>query len=120
MDSYKRRSALKNTLLKRRYDTTENLAVEFDVSERTIRRDILILNDEVPLITKPGRYGGGIYVMEGYSPNRFYLKDYEIDTLQKALAYICNSSDNPLTQEDIAGLADIINNYSRPKTQRRG
>lgn len=56
-----RRRAILEKLCARRYDTRENLATEFNVSERTIERDIVTLTLEYPLYTVQGN-GGGIYV----------------------------------------------------------
>ena len=52
-------------LCRRRSETIRNLAFEFEVSERTIRRDIDILSLNEPIYTQVGRYGGGVYVEEG-------------------------------------------------------
>jgi hypothetical protein len=53
----------------------ENLATELAVSKRTIRRDIEILSAFYPIYTQPGKYNGGIYVMEGFSMERMYMSD---------------------------------------------
>ena len=61
-----RRSEIMKLLCRRRSETIRNLAFEFEVSERTIRRDIEILSLNEPIYTQVGRYGGGVYVEEGY------------------------------------------------------
>lgn len=43
--------------------------MEFEVSERTISRDIEELSLTKPIYTKSGRYGGGVYILP-------YTKDY--------------------------------------------
>lgn len=60
-----RRSEIMKLLCRRRSETIRNLAFEFEVSERTIRRDIEILSLNEPIYTQVGRYGGGVYVEEG-------------------------------------------------------
>lgn len=70
-----RRREIMNKLCLRRYDAVSNLAVEFGVSERTIRRDIDILSATEPIYTQPGRYSGGVYVVEGYYINNKYNND---------------------------------------------
>ena len=45
---------------------TTNLAFEFNVSTRTICRDIAALMCSYPLETVRGRYGGGVKVADGY------------------------------------------------------
>ena len=54
-------------LCRRRYEKTKNLAYEFGVSERTVRRDIDVISLSAPIYTKSGRYGGGIYVTGNYN-----------------------------------------------------
>lgn len=66
MGTAERRHAILRVLCRRRHETLANLAAEFGVSERTIRRDIEILSLTEPLYTQPGRYGGGVYVTDGY------------------------------------------------------
>lgn len=45
-------------ILNLRHDTMQNLAQEFGVSRLTIYRDILMLEEEYPLIHIHGRAGG--------------------------------------------------------------
>ena len=54
-----RRQELLEVLCRRRHDTYDNLAFEFNVSRRTIRRDIAILMCSYPIETSRG-YGGGV------------------------------------------------------------
>ena len=49
----------------------ENLAFEFSVSEKTIRHDFLLLSISANIITKQGRYYGGIYYLLVFSYNRY-------------------------------------------------
>ena len=83
MTASERREAIKNTLLVRRKDSAFNLAQEFGVSERTIRNDITILTSSCPLVTKRGRYGGGIEVEEGYLSDRKFLTQEQVDLLER-------------------------------------
>lgn len=78
-----RRSEIMKLLCRRRSETIRNLAFEFEVSERTIRRDIEILSLNEPIYTQVGRYGGGVYVEEGYSMARMYMSDEELGVLRK-------------------------------------
>ena len=63
----------------RRRDTYDNLAFEFKVSMRTIRRDIAILMCSYPIETSRG-YGGGVKVADGY-----YLHHRTLNKKQVAL-----------------------------------
>lgn len=61
-----RRQAIIDILCKRRYETIDNLAFEFSVSRRTIRRDIELLSISFPLYTIRG-VGGGVHIVEGFN-----------------------------------------------------
>ena len=74
-------------LCRRRHDTINNLAFEFGVSARTIRRDIEALSLKEPIYTRTGRYGGGIYVMDGYYIDRMYVSDEESEVLVKVFNF---------------------------------
>ena len=114
MGTAERRRELLKILCRRRHETMKNLASEFGVSQRTIQRDIELLSCSEPIYTQPGKYGGGVYVVEGYTMDRMYMTDAEIGVLQK----IYLSSDRkmpPLTPEDKSLLRSIISQYSKPK-----
>lgn len=66
MNQSERRLRLLEVLCIRRHDTYANLAREFQVSKRTIQYDIEALICCFPIETVSGRYGGGIWVAEGY------------------------------------------------------
>ena len=74
MTYYERRSAILEALSCRRHDTMVHLANEFGVSVRTIRRDIEALSLSEPLYTKQGRYGGGVYLLNGRRAERVRRK----------------------------------------------
>jgi len=61
MTSSERRNAILEVLCLRRFETVANLAFEFNVTDRTIRNDILILSLDYPIYTSKGN-GGGIRV----------------------------------------------------------
>ena len=60
MGTAERRRQMMLLLCRRRHETMRNLASEFGVSERTIRRDVEALSCTEPIYTQPGRYGGGV------------------------------------------------------------
>ena len=64
MNTFERRMRIVTVLFERKYEKVYNLAVEFDVSERTIRRDIEAISLIIPVYTKQGRYYGGVYVLK--------------------------------------------------------
>lgn len=114
MGTTERRNAILKALCRRRYETITNLATEFEVSERTIRRDVEILSYTEPLYTQPGR-NGGVYVVEGYQPSRMYMSEEEL----KVLCKIRDASDEQNTDFLLPGekavLDRMICNYTKPK-----
>ena len=77
-----RRRKIMMCLYQRRHDTMGNLAQEFSVSVRTIRRDIQILSLSYPIFTSRGSQGG-VSVVEGcYYDRSSYLSASEEDTLE--------------------------------------
>lgn len=109
-----RRAALLKTLCRRRHETIYNLAVEFGVSERTIRRDIEILSLTEPIYTQPGRYGGGVYVTENYYMDRMYLEEPAIALLSKILRHAKLEHPYVLTNEDLRIMQKILADYTKP------
>lgn len=61
----------------------ENLASEFGVSERTIRRDIGELTLQYPIETKCGRHGGGVRVADWYRMDSKRLTAKQADLLRR-------------------------------------
>ena len=116
MGAAERRNAILRVLCRRRHETMENLAAEFGVSVRTIRRDIDVLSIDHPLYTQAGRYMGGVYVVEGYTMERMYMQDEEIDVLKKLFSFV---QENPivLSLVEKQRLQSIISLYSKPKTK---
>ncbi len=70
MSANERRKQILDLLCQRRRDTVQNLATEFGVCERTIRRDIEELTLTYPLETVRGRYGGGVKMADWYFQDR--------------------------------------------------
>lgn len=102
MTTSERRFELVRILKNRRYDRTENLAFEFNVSEKTVRRDIDAISRVVPVYTKRGRHGG-VYLL---GSRETYMSDSELGFL-RSLADRCNPTEK-------TALANIIGKYSRP------
>lgn len=115
MGTTERRNAILKALCRRRYETVSNLAAEFEVSERTIRRDIEVLSYTEPIYTQTGRHAGGVYVVDGYHMDRMYMSDDEIAVLEKVKA-TANGNEAPfLLPGEAKTLERIIHNYSKPK-----
>ncbi len=116
MSTTERRNAIMKALCRRRYETITNLAAEFEVSERTIRRDIEILSYTEPLYTQPGR-NGGVYVVEGYQANRMYLTEEETGLLCKIREAANAQNSILLLPGESAVLDGMIRNYTKPKNK---
>ena len=115
MGPAERRNEILKVLCQRRYDKIHNLAFEFGVSERTIRRDIEIMSLSEPIFTQPGRFGGGVYVMEGYTLNRMYVSDDEAAVLHKLSQYAEKKQICILTEDELKIVQRMLKNYTIPK-----
>ena len=91
----------------RRYETIRNVAEELGVSRYTIMRDLDEVTDIASFYTVPGRYGGGIYAVDGWYYSRTYLSADQ-ETLLRALL-------PGLQPEDRKRMQDILNTFARPK-----
>lgn len=87
MSPSERRQELLEILCRRRHDTYDNLAFEFNVSRRTICRDIAILMCSYPIETFRG-FGGGVKVSEGYYLHRKALTAKQTALLTKLQAQL--------------------------------
>ena len=81
MTALERRQAILEALCIRRRDKIENLAFEFEVSEKTIRRDLLELSLSYPVYTVTGRYHSGVYIADDYYLGKQYLSGEELQTI---------------------------------------
>ena len=81
MTSSERRQAILEALCRRRHDKIDNLAYEFQGSERTIRNDVLMLSLSYPVYTVSGRYHSGVYVADDYYLGKQYLSDEQLDLI---------------------------------------
>ena len=117
MGTAERRVELMKLLCKRRYETMSNLAAEFGVSIRTIKRDIDELGSFIPLVTKSGRYDGGVYVMEDYRWDKAYMSAEEIELLTKIKTIGTSKQRLIFEGEDLHRLVRIIATYSLPQVK---
>ena len=113
MGAAERRYKIMKILCRRRYETIRNLASEFGVSTRTVQRDIETLSRTEPIYTQCGKYGGGVYVVEGYYIDRIYMTDSELDVLKK-LYISADKNEALLTNDEKNLLRFIISQYSKP------
>lgn len=99
MSAFERRNEILRILRLRKFEKVENLAFEFSVSERTIRHDILLLSLTANIITKQGRYDGGIYYLDSSN-----IATKEKTTLLRKLEKFC-------TDDEKTTLRTILKDY---------
>ena len=105
-------------LCRRQHETISNLASELGVSTRTIQRDVEALSITEPIYTQPGKYFGGVYVVDGYSIDRMYMTDSELSVLNK-LYISSEKNDSLLAIDEKIILKKLISKYSKPKNERK-
>ncbi len=100
MKATERRQAIFEILCERRHEKIENLAFQFNVSERTIRNDVLELSLSYPVYTVAGRYNGGVYLDDDYYFGKQYLSNEQQKLLESLLSK-CNSDEQKTMQSII-------------------
>jgi predicted DNA-binding transcriptional regulator YafY len=81
-------------LLNRKQINAKELAEYFEVSQRTIYRDIDTINQAgIPIVSYMGAEGG-FGIIENYKINKNFLDDYEISSLITALRNLNNTVNN--------------------------
>ena len=103
-------------LLQRDQVTAPELAERFEVSRRTINRDIEdICRAGIPLVTTQG-YGGGISIAAGYKLDHSLLTEEELQLLfsgMKGMDSISEKAHSPLLAEKLsAGAADLTDSFN--------
>ena len=105
MTTDERRRAIVKVLYARKYETRENLAFEFDVSIRTIARDITALSFEYPIYSTTGP-GGGIYIDDRYTPRTENKLSYKEQAVLEKLR-------GTTTGEDKKAIESILLHFGR-------
>ena len=101
MTAYERRKAIMQILRLRKYEKVDNLAFQFSVTPRTIKRDIEILSLTESIYTRQGKYGGGIYYDD--------FEEKATPTAQKIA--LLNKLKNYCSAEELKTLRRIIKDY---------
>ena len=104
-----RRRSILNYLLEVRKTTRAELSDRYDVSLRTIERDIIILSCSYPIFTIQGGKGG-IRIADGYYIGIRYLTVSQLALLERL--------STSLTGEDLLLMREIIKTFRRPALQR--
>ena len=119
-------------LLQRDQITAPELAKRFEVSRRTINRDIEdICRAGIPLVTTQG-YGGGISIADGYKVDHALLTQEELQMLFSGLKGLDSVSERPYSTrlvEKLSGKAidvadtmviDLASHYQKSLAQKIG
>ena len=99
MSTFERRIEILRLLRLRKFEKIGNLAFQFSVSEKTIRRDICALSLIANIYTKQGSYYGGVYYLD---ETNLSIKE-KISLLRKLERYC--------TPEEQSTLSKIIKDY---------
>lgn len=101
-----------SVLLQKENTTVPRLAEQFEVSERTIHRDIEDLcKAGIPIAARQGR-NGGISIMEGYSIDRTLLTSQEMQAVLsglKSLDSVAGSNRYQLLMEKLSAGSSVVN-----------
>ena len=116
-ETAERRNRILVVLCERRNEKINNLAKEFNVSERTIRRDIEIISLSAPIYTETGIYGG-VRVMDGYYLNRTYLSKTQEELLKLLLESYIGGKSIYITEKDATEINNLIKRFSKPKKHK--
>ena len=91
--------AILSVLLNQEQVTAPELAKRFEVSRRTINRDIEALNQAgIPIVTQQG-VGGGIRIMDGFRMDRTALTSREMQAILSGLRSLDSVSGNNLYRQ---------------------
>ena len=101
-----RRQALFEVMCERRHEKIDNLAFEFGVDRRTIRRDIAVLGLTKPIYTTQGT-DGGVHIIDGYNPNKVYLPEKHIFIFEKMKQHLAG--------EELEAVEYILRKYKKPE-----
>lgn len=105
LTAYERRESIKTLLVKERSTTVMRLAYLYNVSESTVKRDLIFLSSCIPIETKSGN-GGGVFLNLEFESRKQYLTMNE-----KALLERLSKS---LSAKDKVLMRTIINKFSIP------
>ncbi len=109
-NALERRQQILEILCERRRESVDNLAYEFGVNERTIRRDVEALSLSYPIYTTQG-IGGGVQIMSGFTLGRKYLSEQETELLEKLLPQLSGA--------DILTMKSILKKFKTPERGKK-
>lgn len=87
----------------RRFETISNIAHELGVTRYTIMRDLDELTDSASFYTIRGRYGSGVYAIDGWYFSKIYLTSSQEALLRELLPRLL-----PEQQETMQSILDAF------------
>lgn len=90
----------------RRYETIPNLASELEVSRYTIMRDLNEITDSASFYTTCGRYGSGVYAVDGWYYSKTYMTAEQEALMRRLLP--------GLQPEDQKTLQSMLDAFAKP------
>ena len=105
LTAYERRESIKTLLVKERSTTVMRLAYLYNVSESTVKRDLIFLSCCIPIETKSGN-GGGVFLNLEFESRKQYLTLNEKALLERL--------SKTLSTKDRVLMRTIINKFSIP------
>ena len=105
LTAYERRESIKTLLVKERSTTVMRLAYLYNVSESTVKRDLIFLSSCIPIETKSGN-GGGVFLNLEFESRKQYLTLNEKALLERL--------SRTLSTKDRVLMRTIINKFSIP------
>ena len=111
MGTAERRNEIFKYLCRHRYAQSSELSEMFGVSEKTISRDIfeIEMTYHITLKAKRGRYGGGVYMPDGYFFGQMYLYEEEIALLIR----LQRLAEDKISKEESELLSQMIKKYHK-------
>lgn len=109
MKSVERQKEILNVLYENGHVTIKSLSNRFDVSERTIRRDIDFLSLTEPIYTKAGRFDGGVYIAKSKLKKSSEAKREKFLVLVKINKYLRET--HFLSDEEFIVFESVIKAY---------
>ena len=114
MGTFERRWSILKLLCKERHTTIGYLAHHFNVSQRTISRDIDELSLFEPIYTNAGRYNGGVFILDGYVIGSNYFNQKQKAVIQKVIEAAEDKAICIFEEQEIAMLKEMLITYSKP------
>ena len=108
--SAERWMSIMKDLCQMRFATMSYFAEKYNVSIKTIQRDMYSISRLMPIEIKQGRNIGGIYVLYDYTMDKAYMTDEQIKLLLK----IKDITLKELTEKEKAQFDYIITSYTKP------